>query len=869
MLKGTRKHPHMRYDIISILLPIVVVSLLFTIISIAPFGSRNLLISDLSTQYLQFFAELRRQLIHLSFSSYSFLISIGDSLIPVYAYYLLSPLNLIVIFFDPSQLPIAIDLIIWAKIILCSISMSTFLGHKYQRYDFMAICGGLAYGLCGFVSMYFYDLMWLDSLILLPIMIYGLEKLYKQNKVWLYVFGLTAIIMTNYYMGYIICIFSMIYFVYLMTKNQPNKMTVTLYLKSQVNRIGRFLWYSGLSGMLAAVVLIPTAISMMSTGKKDIHFRNFVLKGTFGPSFTVNLGFGGNDFAGRLVHNPSMFTGSVFIILGIVYFFSKVVSIRDKQASVFLLGSIFLGMWLLPLNTIWHLFQRPAGFPFRMVFLFSFALIMVAYEGYLKGIFKETRVVIFSAVSLGAAISVGYIWANIFGKRLTQFEFSTPQLSVNNFIYVLAMGFLVLTVVAIVSLTNRKPSSRVVLSGILIFELMMNFFVATMDAPFVNQPQFEKRYQQSEQAIHHVRHLKFTQNKFYRLLIMDQPYRNIYQVPYSGYNDSLLFENHGISSYSSTLNSHTHHVLASLGFSSRNIRRIDMLGGSVITNHLFGIKYYYVIGKHSQKLLVRKNAAQLGFMTNNQIQHVTYKRDQIFNNLNALVQAEAGNKGRYLYRSTITKYKQAVVRSNYHYEMQLQANTSGPHYIYIPKVRLYHVAIWVNGAKLSNTYSGLGTEMIPIGYLLKGQTATIRVQSTKPLPVVPKIAMGIDLKKFESVVAQSKNHQFELRDARDINKHGGHFRGTVQVSKRDRTLLMSFPYDKGWKLSVDGKPHKVIKVADGLVGAELSPGKHHLAFNYHIRGLGVGMLISILGMALLAISEWWRKKRVNFVKHLH
>jgi uncharacterized membrane protein YfhO len=80
---------------------------------------------------------------------------------------------------------------------------------------------------------------------------------------------------------------------------------------------------------------------------------------------------------------------------------------------------------------------------------------------------------------------------------------------------------------------------------------------------------------------------------------------------------------------------------------------------------------------------------------------------------------------------------------------------------------------------------------------------------------------------------------------------------------------MSFPYDKGWKLSVDGKPHKVIKVADGLVGAELSPGKHHLAFNYHIRGLGVGMLISILGMALLAISEWWRKKRVNFVKHLH
>lgn len=869
MLTKTPSKHHVKYKLTAILLPILVMTLLFMIIGIAPFGAKNLLISDLSTQYLQFFAEFRRQLLHMSFSSYSFLISIGDSLVPVYAYYLLSPLNLIVVFFDPAHLPIAIDLIIWLKIILCSWSMIWFLGHKYGQFDLMTICGGMAYGLCGFVSMYFYDLMWLDALILLPIMVAGLEKLVGQRKPWLYVFGLTAIILTNYYMGYIICVFSLGYFVYLLIKAQPAGVALMHHIKDRRRQIGRFLWYSLLSGMLSAIVLVPTAISMMSTGKKDLHLRNFALKGAFGPSFTVNLGFGGNDFTGRLVHNPSMFTGSLFIILGIAYFFSKRISSRNKQAAAYLLGSIFLGMWLLPLNTAWHLFQRPAGFPFRMVFLFSFALIMIAYEGYLKKIFEETKLILISTGALTVAISIGYLWANLFSKKMVPFKFTTPQLFVNNFIYVLVLGFLVVTAIAIITLTDRQLSSRVILSGILIFELMLNFFVATRDAPLVNQHQFEERYYQSEQAIQRVQRLKFTQNKFYRLLVMDHPYRDIYQIPYSGYNDSLLFENHGISSYSSTLNSHTQYVLANLGFSSRNIRRIDMLGGSVVTNYLFGIKYNYIIGQHSQELIIRPNTAQLGFMANQQIQTLRYQPNQIFKNLNALVQAESGTRQQYLYRPKVTRYQQSLVKGVYHYRLQLRATTSGPHYLYIPQVRLYHVAFWVNGAKLSNTYSGLGTEMIPIGNLQKGQLTTVRLHATKRLKAMPQIAAGVDLKKFTAATAQFKHHQFDLQDARNINRHGGHFRGTVTVSRRNRTLLMSFPYDRGWTLHVDGHPHKLIKVADGLIGAKLTPGKHRLAFNYHIRGLAPGALISCLAVVLLIGSGIWQKKRSAFVKHLH
>ncbi len=869
MLANTQSKHHLKWILFSVATPIAVVALLFLILNIAPFGTNNLLISDLSTQYLQFFAELRRQLLNFSFSSYSFFISLGDSLIPVYTYYLLSPLNLIVIFFKPAQLPIAIDLIIWIKIVLSCISMSTFLAKKYRRYDFMTICGGLAYGLCGFVAMYFYDLMWLDALILLPLMIYGLEQLFYHNKVTLYMITLTMIIITNYYMGYIICLFCVIYMGYLIKLNQPEAVTFGKYLVVEWRRVMRFLWYSVLSGMLSAVILVPTAISMMATGKKDIHLRNFFLQGTFGPSFTVNLGIGGNNFDGRLVHNPSLFTGSLFIILGVAYFFSKHVRKRNKQAAAVLLGSILLGMWVLPLNTIWHLFQRPAGFPFRMVFLFSFALITVAYEGYLKQIYKETKVILWTSIGLGIAILMGYIWAAIFGQKLEEFKFTIPQLSVDPTIYLLVVGFLIITAIAILSMSERDTASKMTITGILIFEVCLNFFISTMGAPFVSQSRFENAYQKSETAVQRVRNLKFTQEKFYRLLIMDQPYRKIFNVPYSGYNDSLMFQNHGISSYSSTLNSKTHHVLESLGFSSRNIRRIDMLGGSVITNYLFGIKYYYLIGAHTQKLSVRPRAANLGFMTSFQIQQLKFKNSQVFTNLNQLVQAMADNRTQYVYPTKLLTSQSSLARGVYHYRFQIRARTTGPHYLYIPKVRLYHVNFWVNGEKLSPAYSGLGTEMIPIGNMSRGQLSTIRLRSTKALTNFSEMTAGVDMKQFQRVVNKADRHQFRLDQATQFNRHAAHFRGTVTVGRKQRTLLMSFPYDKGWQLHVDGKPHRLIQVADGLTGAKLPVGHHHLAFNYHIRGGLTGAIISLLGLVFMLLSRWWERWKRHDVKYLH
>lgn len=863
MLSQRGRQTKRSFYILAVLIPILLVSALFVVIGIAPFGSHNLLVSDLSTQYLQFFAELKHQLAHFSFSGYSFLMSIGDSLVPIYAYYLLSPLNLIIMLFGTAQLPIAIDLIIWVKLILCSISMSVFLAKKYQNYDLMAVYGGLAYGLCGFVAMYFYDLMWLDALIWLPVMVYGLEKLYYHGKPALYVVSLIMIIFTNFYMGYIICIFNVLYMAYLLKKNQPYSLPFFQNLKANWQKISWFIWYSLLAGMSVAVILIPTAIAMMATGKKDLLAANFLVKGTFGLSFPVNLGVGGNDFAGRLVHNPSFFTGSLFIIGAIVYFFTKLVSQRDKQAAGILIGGIFVGMWFLPLNTIWHMMQQPAGFPFRMVFLFSFAIIMVTYEGYLQGMFAEEKLLIRSAVGLGAAILIGYIFANIEGQKLMEFRFDIPQLSVRNIIFAFVVGLIFLTTIAMIGVGRQRGTSRIFLGVVLAFELSLNFMIATDGAPLGNQKAFERTYAQSTRLIGSVEKRYQSDDGFYRFLIIDKPFRDLFKVPYSGYNDSFLYRNHGISSYSSTLNAHTHHVLGDLGFSTRNIRRIDMLGGTAITNYFFGLKYYDVLGRYGNHLTVRKRTSGLGFMANRQIEDLKLKRGQAFDNLNDFVQATAGNQRQYVYAPTIISSAKFVHRDYFEYKVKFWANTTGPHYLYIPRVRLINVSFYINGQKLSKLYSGLGTEMIPMGYMQKGQISTLTIHSTKELHHVAGDLGGIDLAKLRQVENYQDNHKFKLQNPSLLNEHGAHFKGHVTVGKRAQTLVLTIPFDKGWQAKVDGHQRPIKKVAGGLVGVRVTPGRHQIAFNYHIRGLLAGALLTIVGLLGLTGTAIWRRLKSN------
>ena len=176
------KHKNKLLMIGSFVLPLLLLLILWTILQLAPFGDNNLLVSDLGTQYMPFLSFLKRSFHEGLTSVYSFSNEIGESVIPLAAYYLLSPFNLLVFLFSYEQLPIAVLWIITLKIALMGTSMFYYLKQTYQTSSWGTLLFSTAYSLCGFVTVYSQNFMWLDALILFPLVVLGIQHLWDEKK---------------------------------------------------------------------------------------------------------------------------------------------------------------------------------------------------------------------------------------------------------------------------------------------------------------------------------------------------------------------------------------------------------------------------------------------------------------------------------------------------------------------------------------------------------------------------------------------------------------------------------------------------------------------------------------------------------------
>ena len=144
---------------------------------------RDRLISDMGTQYLSFFTNIYHAVETHNFQLYSFSQSLGGNLLPLIAYYLLSPFN-IIMFLSPSaaDIPMMLSLIIMLKIATIAATMTYFLQQHFDRQSWQSAVFGLMFALSGFVVVYFFNIMWLDALVWLPLIINGLDKLIDTGK---------------------------------------------------------------------------------------------------------------------------------------------------------------------------------------------------------------------------------------------------------------------------------------------------------------------------------------------------------------------------------------------------------------------------------------------------------------------------------------------------------------------------------------------------------------------------------------------------------------------------------------------------------------------------------------------------------------
>lgn len=238
-------------------IPVLLFICVMILCRITPFGDKTLLIWDADGQYSAFLAAARRIVTGQADPLYSLEKGAGSSLAGLIAYYMASPLNVLTILFAPGDVVSAFHGIVLVKIGLSGLTFMILL-HRRNGAGWPGLLFSTAYALAGYTASYFWNIMWMDAVIALPLIALGIHGIVaRRGGRLLYAMALSYALFSNYYTGFMLCLFAVLWFVYLYLDALLRGQRPQL-----VRTAGTFAASSLLAGGLAAVMLIPAFLSL-------------------------------------------------------------------------------------------------------------------------------------------------------------------------------------------------------------------------------------------------------------------------------------------------------------------------------------------------------------------------------------------------------------------------------------------------------------------------------------------------------------------------------------------------------------------------------------------------------------------------------
>lgn len=369
------------YRALSFLIPSLALALVYVAMLIYPFGNGTVLVLDLNGQYVYFFEALRDALIGKGSIFYSFERALSGEFLGIFAYYLASPLSLIILLFPKSAIQEALFTIIILKCGLCGLTSYTYLTKTRKTVGVGALIFSCAYALSAYGVVYSSNTMWIDCMYLLPLIMLGLEQLIGSGRYMLYTISLTLALITSYYIGYMLCIFAVIYFFafyFGSTREQRNVIGEKLHF---VRSGLRFAFFSLISAAMASPLLL-SALYSLSFGKNDFSSPKyaFTQKTDFIDIFLKMLPASYDTV--RPDGMPFIYCSVLCIFLGVLYFTLPKIATRRKIANGLLLAILSVSFAGSTIDLFWHGFQFPNWLNYRYSFIFTFIITVVAAEAF-------------------------------------------------------------------------------------------------------------------------------------------------------------------------------------------------------------------------------------------------------------------------------------------------------------------------------------------------------------------------------------------------------------------------------------------------------------------------------------------------------
>ena len=852
-----------RYVFLTTVLATACIAVIYVIFSVFPFGSITVMRMDLYHQYGPLFAELYDRIVEHKSLLYSWITGGGSSFLGNYLNYLSSPLSFLIFLFDKEDISYAITFIVAFKCILSATSFSYYLKKSFNKDNYFLSAFGILYAFSAYFLAYYWNVMWLDAMIMLPLIALGIEKIFKTGDIKLYTVSLVILFFANYYMGYMCCIFAVLYFFvcFINTYSNDGKLnenavyekkysTKALMNNVFINRGVKFAFASIIAALICAITLVPVFMilknSSATSGTFPQTFKSYfdlldLITSHFALLETTIRSSGDNVL-------PNIYTGILTFILLPLFLVNNKIKLKEKATYVVLIIFFVFCFNNNCAEYIWHAFHFPNDLPYRYSYMYSFIIAVMGYKTILN--FKGIKVKDIAYTGL-AIISFVIICQKFLTNKMTNSTIYATIIFVT-----LWCGFLFLF--------KNKNAQKKTVSFVLVTFILCETIISSIVGLPLNQDNknYKENYKTYTDAINYIDN---KDSGFYRTELC---YLNTRMDPaYYGYNGISVFSSMAYESYSQ--------LQSSLGMQSNKVNSYTYNTQTPVYNMMFNIKYliqtdvslapssnlYKKIHTTSDKksnVYESKYNLPIAYCVNSKIDDWVTDEGNPFEIQSDFVKLATGYSNVFKpvkYNSTdfdavsgddVTEngtywLEKSDSSSNYGTEtVSLSPTIDGNLYLYVKSSDLK--TITVNSEKVSDiTQSMEDAYILDLGYHNKGDEVLVSLDASK----MESESTSFDFYCYTADDTVVKNMYNSLAgNSLNVESYSDTtIKGTVKA-KENCYLYSSIPYDDGWSVYVDGKKAETFEIGGTLLAIELTPGQHKIEYKYFPVGFLYGIIIS-------------------------
>lgn len=806
--------------VFSFLVPLIIMLVIFIIRGIYPFGDRSFLFSDMYHQYMPFFSEFMRKIKAGEGLAYSYNVGIGSNFLALYVYYLASPLHWLAFLLPESLLLEFMSYLVIVKIGLCGLTFSYYLRKHFGTGDYGTVLFSAFYALSGFMAAYNWNVMWLDCVVLLPLIVLGLERLVKEGRCGLYCVTLGLSIFTNYYISIMICLFLVLYFIVLFVTE-----------KRSWRVVGNFTLYSLLAAGMASVLLIPEVCAILATDFGDMDFPE-----------TVESYFSVLDILARhcmcvstergLDHWPNIYCGAAVFMLLPMYVLHQGISIRQRFCKLAVAGFMLLGFSTNLLDFIWHGLNYPDSLPGRQSFIYIFLILIMCYEAYARVQDASEKHILY-----GYLATVGFM---LFSEKFVEHE----DLSLG--VEWLTLGFV--SAYAILLYLHRTRQNRkwktvllwlaliVVVAESSINTSMTSVGTVSRSGYLGQQKDYKALYQWTKEQ----------EEGFYRLEKFTRKTKN----------DSTLTGFPTASVFSSTMNSSVMDMYKKLGMRHSKVY-YGYDGATAFTAALLNVKYMfgesedygsplYTLQKQSGDIYLYESNYTLPF---GYVAPTGYDMSEDYGNngvrnQNRLVR-ELGIRA-----DLLIGVKETLAGE----DVKFTAAEAGTYYARINNAGTNMVEA-ISGVAESQMFNDLKSDsLLYLGYLDAGDAMTLTNGNEED--ETQKITAEV-FKLNEDALQQALD-VLSKQYMTDVKYDTTHVSGKLKLEEAGR-LILSIPYETGWTVLINGEEAEPELFGGALMAFDLEAGQYEISMSYVPTGKYAGIIVSLVSVMLFAVLMGYRR----------